>query len=467
MDRMSPLDAAFRQLEDGTVALHLGAVAVFDGPPPTLGELRDRYGAVVRTVPRFRERMRGVPFALQRPVWVDDPGFDVARHVERAALPAPGDHRELMHLVGEIMSTRLDPTHPLWQAVLVEGLAGDRWALVWKIHHSVVDGGAAMEILHVLLDRPDGAHRTPVHRPRRQPETAGVPKLVASAVVDGVRGGGGTLRRTVRVGRHPIGTARAALGYAHDGLGYVGALARPVRSTSLIGPLGSARRYRTCTVPLADVDRVRHVLGGTVNDIALTLVTRGFRELLIARHEAPAPHSVRSLVPVSVREAHGGVAVANQVSALLLDLPVEFADAVAVHGAVRARMAALKRSGEATAGAATAGLAARVPAPLFGAAVRVLRHLPQHVLATVTTNVPGPPVPRRLLGRDMVALYPYVPIGDDIRIGVALTSYRGELAFGVTCDRDSVPDADVATAAMRACLDDLLRYADRLQEVRV
>lgn len=465
MDRMSPLDAAFRQLEDDTVALHLGAVAVFDGPPPTLAEVRDRYSAVVRSVPRFAQRMRSVPFALQRPVWVDDPAFDLTRHVERAALPAPGGHSELMHLVGEIMSSRLDPTHPMWQAVVIEGLADDRWALVWKIHHSVVDGGAAMEVLHVLLDRPDGTRHPSAHRPRRQPETAHVPQLVASAVVDGVRGGRGTVRRTMRAGRHPVGTARAVLGYAHDGIGYLGAFARPVRSTSLIGPLGAARRYRTCTVPLADVDRVRHVLGGTVNDIALTLISRGFRELLLARHEAPAPHAVRSLVPVSVREAHGDVAVANQVSALLLDLPVEFSDAVAVHGAVRARMAALKRSGEATAGAMTAGLAARVPAPVFGAAVRALRRLPQHVLATVTTNVPGPPRPMRLLDREMVALYPYVPIGDDIRIGVALTSYRGQLAFGVTCDRDSVPDADVLTAAMQDCLDDLLRYADRLEEV--
>jgi WS/DGAT/MGAT family acyltransferase len=456
MDQMSPLDAAFWQFEDSHVALHIGGVAIFDGPPPGAGALATRYHARIEAMPRYRQKMRSFPFGLSRPVWVDDPSFDLSYHLRRTAIPAPGGDEELLRLVGRLMSNRLDVSRPLWEAWVIEGLADDQWALLSKVHHSMVDGVAGMDLFTGLLDAASAPMRPRAVRASRLP--IGL-QLASGAIVNGVRTIGSTAIGVADVVRHPARSAQ------HAAQGAAGALrlARAIRSapeTSLTGPLGTPRRYRVVTLDASDVSRVRAVLGGSVNDVALAVVTRGFHDLLISRGERPGPRTVRCLVPVSVRVPTESHDLANRVSAMLVDLPVEFHDTAAVYGAVLARMRALKRSHEAEAGELVTELAGHLPAAVVTATLRAALRLPHRVITTVTTNVPGPTRPAYLLGRRMVGLYPYVPIADQIRIGIALTSYDGYLHFGITCDRDSVPDVDVLTAGMTNGMSELVKAAE-------
>jgi diacylglycerol O-acyltransferase len=443
MDRLSTLDTGFWELEDASASLHIGAIAIFDGPPPTSEEIAAQYRRSLDVTPRYRQRMRRSWLGLRRPVWVDDPAFDLSYHLRRAALPAPADKPELDRLVGRLMSTHLDPSRPLWEAWVLEGLHDGRWALVIKLHHSLVDGVGGMTLFTDLLSA-DGQQP-----PLPQPPGNGLA---------GLPGAVGRVFCVFSAGRHPARTARAALEALRAGLDYLPAV-RPTARSSLMGPLGAPRRYRTVTAPLADVARVKAAFGGTVNDVALAMVTHGFRELLRSRHEPLGPRTVRSMVPVNIRVDAEQHSAANRVTIMLIDLPVELADPLAAYETVVARTREAKASGEASAGHLTFALADRLPAPVTSGSMHAIFRFPQRFITTVTTNVPGPRGEAYLLGRRMVALYPYVPIADRIRIGVAITSYDGVLSFGITCDRDSVPDADVLTAGMSAGLAELVERA--------
>jgi WS/DGAT/MGAT family acyltransferase len=456
MEQLGPLDAAFWQFENSHVALHIGGIAIFDGPPPAADVLAARYLARIEAMPRYRQKMRSFRFSVSRPVWVDDPKFDVTYHLRRTAIPAPGGEDELLRLVGRLMSNRLDDSRPLWEAWVIEGLADDRWALLSKVHHSMVDGVAGMDLFTGLLDMASAPVLT--RAPRASHVPVGV-QLAVGAIEHGLRGIGSTAGGAAGAIRHP---GRSALRAAHNAAGALrlARAIRPATATSLTGPLGTPRRYRVVTIDASDVSRVRAALGGSVNDVALAVVTRGFHDLLISRGEPPGPRTVRCLVPVSVRVPTESHDLANRVSAMLVDLPVDFHDPAAAYGAVRARMRQLKRSHEADAGELATELAGHLPAPLVAATLRAALRLPHRVITTVTTNVPGPTRTAHLLGRRMVALYPYVPIADQIRIGVALTSYEGHLHFGITCDRDSVPDVDVLTGGMTAGMSELVKAAE-------
>lgn len=426
-DRLGPLDTGFLDIETGHVALHLGGVAVLAGPVPTTEELTLRFAERLDRTPRLRQVLRRPPLGLTSARWEDDPGFDLSYHLRRTALPAPAGMQQLHTLVGRIMSTRLDDAHPLWEAWVVEGMADGRWAMLLKVHHAVVDGIAALAVVADFLDDPGPVVEVTPARPARA-------------------------FSPVRAARSMLTTAR--------GLGRYAAALRPFPRTSLAGELGAARRYRTATVRIADVDAVRHALGGTRNDVVLAMVTRAFREIMILRDEPPAPNAVRSLVPVSVRGARPG---GNQLSALLIDLPVDRHEPIAAYRAVLARTSGGKASHESESGQAVLNVAGLLPSGLVSAAVRTAFRLPHRVLTTVVTNVPGPREEQSLLGRPVEELYPYVPLGDTIRIGVAVLSYTDRLFVGVTCDRDTVPDedADAFVAAMSQALTCLLSARPR------
>jgi diacylglycerol O-acyltransferase len=426
--RLSALDTAFLDIEDAHCALHIGGVAIFDGPVPEPPEIAELYLGRIAREPRYRRRLdRG--WAGVGPVrWVDDPAFDPEYHLRRTALPRPGGRVELDRLVGRVMSARLDDSRAPWEAWVVEGLAGSRWALLLKVHHSLADGLGGMALFGALLDGAAGSGPGVLDAP------AGGPLRWVSPLRDGGRAvisGALSPRRTV--GR----AAAIATGSAK----YLAAL-RPADRTSLTGPLGTPRRYRTASVPLADVLAARRGRPVTVNDVVLAAVSRGFRRLLLSRGEELTAHAVRSLVPVNSRSATTRPD-GNAISAMLVDLPVDQADAGVALAAVASRTRRLKAAHQADAGRAAVALADRLPALGVSVVLRLLRRLPQRVVTTVVTNVPGPRDPVTLLGRRMVALYPYVPIAEGLRIGIAFTTYDGQLHLGVTCDRDAVRDADV------------------------
>jgi diacylglycerol O-acyltransferase / wax synthase len=449
MDRTSALDSAFLHAETATAALHIASLAFFAGPTPTQAEVRAALARTLPLVPRCRQRLQHVPFALARPVWVDDPDFDLDRHLHRIAVPSPGGPDEVRRIAEALLSEPLDHDAPLWEDWVLEGVADNRWALLTKVHHTMVDGIAGTDLLSTMLDTtPEPG---PVVSDDWQPKALpGGWQLVSGAVRDGLTLRGDELRSApAALGhavadslRHPRITASKAADTAR-GLAGFAATARRTSPSSLVGPIGRDRGYGWTDVDLGAVLAIHDRLGGTVNDLVLAVVTGAFRDLLLSRGETPGAHTVRTLVPVSVRRPDQRGTFDNRVSAILADLPVELEDPRDRLTELAIRMRALKESHEAQVGEQITGIADALPPLPLAALLHLAFRLPHRNLTTVVTNVPGPAQRLYLTGRPMLASYPYVPIADRLRSGIAVTSYDGRLLFGVTTDRDSMPDADV------------------------
>lgn len=445
MDRMTALDAAFLQAEDeeAGVSLAIASIAVFEGPPPSREEFVTALAGRLPLIPRYRQKAREVPLDVGPPVWVDDPSFDIEYHVRATALPFPGGDRELAALMGRIMSARLDRNRPLWEYWLVQGLADERWALVSKVHHCMVDGVSGTDLYRIVLDETPEPRAAVPDDWSPQPEPSSL-SLTATAALDLARLPIVSARALAGTVRSPSGVVQRARD-AVRGLAALATALRPATRSSLSGSLSAQRRFAFARASAEDISTVRHALGGTFNDVVLAAVTAGFRSLLISRGETPTEHTVRSLVPVSVRPPGTEDVRGNQVSLLLAELPVHVADPQERLTAVREELGRLKARHEAEAGAAVLDLAALEPFAAAALPFRLAAHLPQRFVVTVTTNVPGPRQPLYGLGRRLVEIVPYVPIASTVRVGVAIFSYCGQVTVGVTGDYDGA--ADVWTLA--------------------
>jgi diacylglycerol O-acyltransferase / wax synthase len=454
MQRLSSQDTSFLHVEDAVSHMHIGAVAILEGPPPPYDRLAERVWTNLPQVPRYRQRVHFVPLAMGRPVWVDDPHFNLRYHLRRTGLPEPGDDEELRVLIGRVMSQQLDRHKPLWEMWMIEGLAQRRWALLTKIHHSMVDGVSGAELLSAILDEqrePEPASSTG-WSPERQPSGA---ELAVRALGNRARSPVEGLRSVLN---SPRAAAQRIAGTAEGLLTFSGAL-RPPPASSLNGPIGPHRRWYFARSSLSQVRVIRQGLGGTVNDVVLTAITGGFRELLLSRGE-PTGRVVRSLVPVSVRAAGEQGAYNNRVSAIFADLPVGIEDPVQRLESVSRQMEHLKRSHEAVAGDVLVSLSGFAPAMLLTLALRTATRIPQRSVNTVTTNVPGPQRPLFAAGRQMLECFPYVPLAGHVRVGVAIFSYNGTLGFGVTGDYDRAPDIGVLCRGIEQSLGELARIAE-------
>lgn len=443
MDRLGALDSAFLHLETRQASLHIASLAIFAGPVPAQDRIRAAVEAKLPLVPRYRQRLQPVPLDIGRPVWVDHPGFDLDEHLHRMALPAPGGRAELEDLMERLMSEPMDRSIPLWQDWVIEGLAKRRWALVTKVHHSMVDGIAGTDLLTTILDDSPEPIAT-MHEQWAPGPQPGAARLVGAAVRDNVvrrARSVGSVGGTWRALRHAPTAAARLYGTGRGLLGFSTAV-RPTAPSSLIGPVGRARRYRWTSVPVKDVLAVQDRYGTTLNDVVLAAVTSGFRALLLERGEEPGPGTVRTLVPVSVRHADERGHFDNRVSTLLAELPVEVVEPVDQLTEVTLRLRALKASHEAPAGEWITEVADGLPPPALAAFLHLAFRAPHRHLTTVTTNVPGPPYRLWWCGRRMLEHYPYVPIADRLRTGIAITSYDGRLFLGITADRETVPDVD-------------------------
>jgi WS/DGAT/MGAT family acyltransferase len=457
VDRLSTLDTEFLTLEDGVAHMHIAGVCTFADPPPSLERLTELVEAKLHLIPRYRQRVRTVPFDLGRPVWADDPHFNLAYHIRHTALPAPGDDADLCRLMGRLMSQPLDRNRPLWETWLVEGLDDDRWALVFKIHHSMVDGIAGVGLLTVLLDlEPDA----PLPEPEPwEPEPEPSPmQLVADAW-------NGSIAETARwVGRapsllhDPLGAAKRA-GELGGGLARLGRRLVFTPHSSIEGAIGPHRVWCHADASLDTVKSIGRSLGGTVNDVVLAAVTGGYRALLEDRGDDPERCVVRSLVPVSVRGSDGQGAVDNRVSAMLLELPVAVTDPVERLRAVHDAMEELKASHMAEAGEAVTEVGNLAPPALVASITKLgigsPRVLLQRSVTTVTTNVPGPQFPLYCLGHEMLQYLPFVPIFHGVRVGTAILSYNGRLAFGITGDYDTATEVTVLADGIVTGIDQL------------
>jgi WS/DGAT/MGAT family acyltransferase len=462
-DRLSALDASFLDLEDSVSHMHIGSVGIFEGPPPPHDQLVRKIEGKLPHVPRYRQVVRRVPGDLGRPVWIDDPHFNIEYHVRRTALPAPGGEEELRRLVGRLMSQQLDRSKPLWEIWFVEGLEDGRWASVCKTHHCLVDGVSGTELLAAIMDlSPEPSEVAPADNWVPDAQPSGL-QLAARTLIDLARSPSEQLLAARRTGLVSAASAVAAARIA-KGLASFAGLIRPTEPSSLNGPIGPHRRWAWAAATVDDVKSVRRAFGGTFNDVVLAVITAGFRALLESRGET-TERELRTMVPVSVRPRHaGGLAVGdatynNKVSAMFARLPVNVADPLERLRVITEQMEGLKDSQEALAGEALTSLAGFAPPMLLGLGLRAASRFPQRNFNTVTTNVPGPQIPLYMHGRRMLQAYPYVPLWGQVRITIAIFSYNGEVAFGVTGDYDSAADIEVLCRGIEEGLAELLHLA--------
>jgi WS/DGAT/MGAT family acyltransferase len=457
MDRMSPLDASFLHLEGPVSPMHIGSVAVFEGPAPPAAELEAMVAGKLPAVPRYRQKVRFVPLDLGRPLWVDDPHFNLGYHVRHTALPSPGGDDELRNLVGRVMSQQLDRTKPLWEMWMVEGMEDGHWAIVSKVHHCMVDGVSGTDLLAVVLDQDPAPPPPEPDQWEPAPEPSNT-ALFTDAVRDRVVNPYEQFR-ALRSGMRGPRALRTQLGDVGKGLRSLVTAVRGSPETSLNGPIGPHRRWNWARSTLGDVKVVRTSLGGTVNDVVLTAITQGFRDLLLSRGEAVDGREVTTLVPVSVRTPGERGTYNNRVSAMFAQLPVGIADPVERLTSIRAQMDGLKESKQAVAGEVLTSLTGFAPPMLLAVGTRVASRASQRNVNTVTTNVPGPQFPLYAVGRQMLEAFPFVPLGGQIRIGIAIFSYNGMINFGVTGDYDAAPDIGVLCQGVEDGMGELLKAA--------
>jgi diacylglycerol O-acyltransferase / wax synthase len=461
VDRMSATDAGFYFAESENTPLHVGSVAVFDGPPPTYGDLVRLLLSKLPLVPRYRQRVRTVPFQLGRPLWVDDPHFQILYHVRHTAIPKPGSGDQLRNLAGRVLGQRLDMAKPLWEVWLVEGLENDRWALISKVHHCMVDGVAGTDLMQLIFDlEPTAQHGEPREwTPQRSP---GSLSLATGAVADAVAHplrqlasvpSLGGVRQTVK---HLAGSTKALASTVPS----VAKQAVTPTARSLNGPIGPHRRWAWSDGHVDEFRAVRTALGGTVNDVVLTAIARGFRDLLKGRGELSSERLVvRSMVPVSVRRPGERGALDNRISAVFVDLPVGEPDPVRRLHAIRGQMDEYKRAMQAVDARSIIAMGDFVAPTLLSLGVRAALQAGQLWTQAVTTNVPGPRVPLYVLGRRMCSAHAYVPIAGGTRVSIGIFSYLNTMTFGINADFDAFPDVDVLSAGIRAGLDELLALA--------
>lgn len=442
MEYLSPLDASFLDAEDEDphASLAIASIAVLDGPAPSQADFAAAIRGRLPLVPRYRQKVHRVPFNLGRPVWVDDPDFDLDFHLRRTALAEPGDDAALQRLVGRVMTQRLDRERPLWEDWLIEGLPEGRWALLSKVHHCLLDGVSGNQLYRLICDSGPRPHR-PVPDHWQPGPPAGPLDLSLDALGQLARIPFDQARLVTRAVRSPATVTRWLRDTAR-GLSTLAAGLTPTAPTSLAGPLGRARRYAVARTPLADIAAIADACSVTINDVYLAAVAGAFRRLMLDRGEQPGPGTVRTLVPVNVRARDQEGMLDNRLAPMLLLLPVERDDPVLRLRAVHERVAELRAGGEVEAGAALVALADQEPFTPVSLIIRAALRLPQHAVTTVTTNVPGPDQQLYILGRPIREILPFVPIGERIRIGVAVFTYAGQAIFGVTTDFASVPEAD-------------------------
>ena len=444
LDRLSALDASFLLQESAQSHMHIGALAICAGPPPTLDDLRAHIGGRMHLVPRYRQRLAHAPLHSARPLWVDDPGFRLDLHVHHAALPSPAGRHELHELLARVFSTALDRGRPLWELWLVEGLEDGSFALIFKSHHALIDGRAGVDLAQVVFDAspttsaPPDAERAWTPRPSPGPlgllgaGAAGVARAATALALDTLA----ALRRP----EHAVAEARAAI----EGLRtVVSELLDAAPKTPLNVPIGPYRRFATVSCRLDDLALVRNTFGATVNDVALASVTGALRRFLIGRGVATDGLELRALVPVSVREAapaEGLHELGNRVSAMRAPLPVYLEDPLARLQAVRAAMGAAKESPQSRGVEVLAGVLDFAPPIVLAQASRL--NVAARLFNLLVTNVPGPRQPLYVLGRRMLEAYPVAPLPREHALAVAILSYDGGAYFGLLGDLDALPETE-------------------------
>lgn len=464
MDRLSALDASLLALETPRTPLHTGGLSVFE-PGLSFAAVHTALLGRLDRMPLARRRVQPVPLAAGRAVWVDDAHFDLSYHLRHAALPAPGDEAQLAEFVSRLISRPLDRTRPLWELYVIEGLEGDKVALLRKVH-LLMGGGNMPDPFSALLDDdavPGVAEGGAVTRwePRQPPNLL---QLAAESARD-------RLDQAVDVGRGVRGLARtptrlagAVTSAAGQAFGVVTRLARQAPPSPLNGMLTAHRRFVLARADLETLRTVRRAFGCTINDLVLTITGDAVGRLLRWRGHDTKDLDLRVMVPVRVHgpQPDGGLPSAQTIGegvvGVLAPLPVMEIDPVARLFRVMGEMAGLKESRQAVAADALVRLAGYAPPNLHTMAARLASAEQRYNLAL--SNAPGPQAPRYLAGVRMAETYPFIPLAGDCALSLAVSSYAGTVYFGLLGDWNGMPDLDLLPEFLDGAVDDLVAAAD-------
>jgi diacylglycerol O-acyltransferase / wax synthase len=453
VDRLTGLDSSFLHLERGPAHMHVASTTLFEGSVPDYEDFRHHIESRLHLVPRFRQKLRFVPLGQGRPKWVDDPRFNLDYHLRHTALPAPGSEDQLRILAARIFSQRLDRSKPLWEMWLVDGVERDRFAIVTKSHHCLVDGVSGVDITTVLFDAAPDPEQPPLSPPAwiPHPEPSDA-EMLAEALIERLTRPAEIIRGARAVLRAPRRVARAAI----DGLEAAGAFAR----TGFGAPhspfnvdIGPYRRFEMVQVPLAELKQIKNATGGTVNDVVLAAVAGALGRYLRSHGHSTRELELRALVPISVRSAGQHGALGNRVSSYMVPLPIWCDDPVECLGLVSATMGDLKQSRQAVGATLMTELADFAPPTIAGQAARLQSH--QRFFNLVVTNIPGPQFPLYLMGRKLESVFPMVPLAKRQSVCFGIMSYDGQVNFGLTADFDTMADLDVLAADLEASLREL------------
>jgi WS/DGAT/MGAT family acyltransferase len=459
MDRLSAIDASFLAGEKESSHMHVGALMIFEGPPPGREDTLEHIASRLHLVPRYRQKLAVPRFEMGRPLWVDDPSFNLEYHVRHTALASPGDLEQLRLLTARIFSQRLDRSKPLWEVWFVQGLEDDRFAIISKTHHALVDGVSGVDLATVLFDlSPVPPERTEVPEWTPQPEPS-----QAQLIAEGIKG---LVRRPVEVGRsaveaalHPEQTA-GRVREAAEGLGeVVWAGMNPAPETPLNVPIGSHRRIVWVQTELEQFKAIKNSLGGTVNDVVLAVVSGALSRWLRTRGVRTEGLELRAQVPVSIRSNDEHDRLGNRIAALRAPLPVYVRDPVERLRIVRESMQGVKESKQALAAQMITGLEDFAPPTILSMAART--HWSPRLFNMIVTNVPGPQFPIYLLGRELQELVPVAFLPDNFALTIAAMSYNGKLDFGLLGDYDAMPDIDLLGEYVEEALVELLVAAGK------
>ncbi len=456
-DRLRPRDLSFLATESPSTPMHNATLEIFD--PGESGFDYDRLVALIDDriafVPRYRQRVQWVPGRLATPAWVDDERFELAYHVRRSALPRPGTMEQLRELVARIASRPLDRNRPLWEIYLVEGLSEGRVAVLTKSHQILVDGRETVDIGQVLLDTTSEVrllgHDEWRPRPGRTP--LGV---VLSAVTDSLehpRRIADTVRANTEAAARQVSASGHRMGEA------VGALRakKTSRPSPIARTLSQQRRFLALATDLEDYNHIRKVHGGTVNDVILATITGGLRAWLMTRSESlGGVRTLKAIVPMSVIDDDlEATSLGTQIAGHLVHLPIHEPSPVVRLHQVSYDFRSHSETGRAVSARRLAGIAGFAPTTFHALGSRLAAGELRRGFHVSVTNVPGPQFPLYAGGAVMEATYPIHPLLPEHPLAFGVTSYNGRVFYGITVDRDAVPDGDVLIQCLEESLDEL------------
>jgi WS/DGAT/MGAT family acyltransferase len=457
LDRLSSTDVSFLTNESSSSHMHVGAIMIFEGPAPSYEELLDHIQSRYRLVPRFRQKLAYPPAQTGRPFWVDDPNLNLEYHVRHSALPAPGSEDQLRRMAARVFSQQLDRSKPLWELWLVQGLTRNRFALLTKTHHAVVDGVSGVDIATVLFDLNPVPEPPPAEDPwAPQPEPSSA-TLLAKGVEDVAWAPVRAVRRLERAVQHPESAVKQVRD-AVEAVSEVGwNFANPAPKVPLNVEIGSHRRFAWVRSDLDRFKRVKDALGGTVNDVVLAVVAGALREWLRGRGIRTQGLELRAQVPVSIRAADERGELGNRLAVMRAPLPVYIADPARRLESVSQAMSGLKQSKQALGAEVISRFNDFAPPTLLAQAARI--NFSTRLFNVVVTNVPGPQFPLYASGARMLEMFPVVPLAAGQALSIGLTSYDAGVYFGLNADRDAMFDVDVLASLIEESLAELVLTA--------